>query len=91
MDWGIAEGVEWLGEGATEDHPQHHSAILGEAQAATKGRAGAKSHCTGWCAAWRQRKVTRTTGKAPPAVEGQREQLRLSEREPLVLGMTLPE
>lgn len=62
-----------------------------EEAALRKGRAGAKSHCTGWCAAWRQRKVIRTTGKAPIAVEGQREQLRFSEREPLVLGMTLPE
>ena len=62
-----------------------------EEAALRRGRAGAKGHSTGWCAAWRQRKVTRTTGKAPPAVEGQREQLRLSEREPLVLGMTLPE
>ena len=42
MDWRIAEGVEWLGEDVTEDHPQHHSAILGETQAATKGRAGTK-------------------------------------------------
>lgn len=42
MDWGIAEGTEWLGEGVPEDHPQHHSTILGEAEAATKGRAGTK-------------------------------------------------
>ena len=62
-----------------------------EKAALRRGRAGAKSHSTGWCAAWRQRKVTRTTGKAPIAAKGQREPLGLSEREPSVLGMTLPE
>ena len=76
--------------------PRVHTGGVGrswcqEEAALRRGRAGAKSHSADWCAAWKQRKVTRTTGKAPAAGERQCEQLGLLEREPLVLGMTLLE